>query len=202
MALMLLWEVDHQRAYPSGEGPSAALTGFTRRLQERVGRDPDLSQWLVCKEVNAPLSAGLAPSCHRRWAVKVVAPGPGEPQGWYEDFVARWKAYLEVLARPRGSRPLSMVSEEQAGRIRPEGLAAVGQAEDQAPSAGEAERRAGRPLERESPPRKRPRGPEAPAVRLKRGRAQEEDQGQAAAKKKKKTPAQALMTSWVYASQP
>ena len=37
-ALLILWEVDHQRAYPGhgGEGLSGALTGFTKRLQERV----------------------------------------------------------------------------------------------------------------------------------------------------------------------
>ena len=38
MALLMLWEVDHQQAYPSGggEGLSGALVGFSRRLQERV----------------------------------------------------------------------------------------------------------------------------------------------------------------------
>ena len=88
---MLLWEVDHQRAFPSqgGEGFSGALTGFTKRLQERVAKDAEVSQWLVWSDVQAPLSAGLAPSHHRRWAVRVQDPGPGEPKGWYDDFVGR-----------------------------------------------------------------------------------------------------------------
>jgi uncharacterized protein YbaR (Trm112 family) len=121
MALLILWEVDHGRAYPShgGEGLSGALTGFTRRLQERVAKDEELSGWLGWKDVQAPLSAGLAPSHHRRWAVRVLAPVEGEPRGWYEEFVARWRAYLEILACPRGSRPLAVVSTDQAARIRP-----------------------------------------------------------------------------------
>ena len=75
MALLILWEVDHQRAYPGhgGEGLSGALAGFTRRLQDRVARDPDLSQWLEWKDVQGRLAAGLAESHHRRWAVRVLA---------------------------------------------------------------------------------------------------------------------------------
>ena len=121
MALLLLWEVDHQQPYPShgGEAITGALVGFTRRLQERVEADPELSQWLVWKDMQTPLSAGLAPSHHRRWAVRVVAPAADQPRGWYEEFVGRWRAYLEVLACPPGSRPLSSVTSEQAVRIRP-----------------------------------------------------------------------------------
>ena len=107
MALLLLWEVDHRQPYPcaGGDGLSGALLGFTKRLQDRVKKDAELSQWLVWKDMAVPLCAGLAPSHHRRWAVRLAAPGPDEPQGWYEDFITRWRAYLETLARPRGSRP-------------------------------------------------------------------------------------------------
>ena len=122
MALLLLWEVDHQRPYPSvgGDRISGALTGFTRRLQDRVMKDPELSSWLEWRDVHAPLCGGLAPSHHRRWAVRVLAPAAGEPGGWYAEFVDRWRAYLEVLVRPVGSRPTTMITAEQAARIRPE----------------------------------------------------------------------------------
>ena len=79
-------------------------------------------EWLSWREMSAPLSAGLAPSHHRRWSVRVLPPLAGQPRGWYEEFVAPWQAYLEVMARPRGSRPLSLVSPSQLARVRP-GLA-------------------------------------------------------------------------------
>ena len=115
----MLWEVDHQQAFPShgGEGLSGALTGFTKRL-ERAAKDPRLD-WVVWRDISAPLSAGLAPSHHRRWSVRVVPPAEGQPRGWYDAFVARWQAYLEVMARPRGSRPTSAVSAAQLARVRP-----------------------------------------------------------------------------------
>ncbi len=49
IALLILWEVDHKRVYPSqgGEGLSGAVTGFTKWLQERVQRDQDWSTWLT-----------------------------------------------------------------------------------------------------------------------------------------------------------
>ncbi len=45
VALLMLWEVNHNQQFPSqgGVGFSGALTGFTRRLQERVSRKPQLS---------------------------------------------------------------------------------------------------------------------------------------------------------------
>ena len=66
-----------------------------------------------------PLCPGVAPSYHRWWSVRVVAPAAGEPQGWYTEFVQRWRAYLELLAQPRGSQPLADVSAEQVARVRP-----------------------------------------------------------------------------------
>ena len=124
MALMLLWEVDHGRSFPSqggGQGLAGALAGFSKRLQERATQDTELSQWLMWKEMHVPLDRGLAPSHHRRWSVRVVEPGPGEPRGWWEEFVARWKAFLGTLARPRLSRA-GEISEEVAAQIRPETL--------------------------------------------------------------------------------
>ena len=121
MALLILWEVDHQRDFPKqgGAGFSAALAGFTRRLLRQVEREPQLS-WLESQDMSLPLSPGLAPTHHRRWAVRVAAPAPGEPQGWYEEFSARWRAYLEAFAQPPGSRPMSSVSSELLARVHPE----------------------------------------------------------------------------------
>ena len=66
MALLIMWEVDHDRAFPSegGDGLTAGLVGFTRRLLERVARDPRL-EWLDSVEMAAPLGPGLAPTHHR-----------------------------------------------------------------------------------------------------------------------------------------
>ena len=55
----------------------------------------------------------------------MLAPAEGEPRGWYEEFVGRWRAYLEVMACPRGTRPLSAVEPAAAARIRPPPIAAT-----------------------------------------------------------------------------
>lgn len=121
MALLLLWEVDHQRSFPTqgAEGVSGALVGFTKRLQLRAARDPRLA-WLKSEDMAVPLAPGLAPTHHKRWSVRVLAPTPEEPQGWYTDFVARWRAYTEALVCPPGSRPMSEMSEDLLMRVRPE----------------------------------------------------------------------------------
>ena len=119
IALLLLWEVDHQRAFPTQgtEGLSAILTGFSKRLQQQVAKDPRLA-WLTSEDLNLPLAPGLAPTHHKRWSVRVLAPAATEPQGWYDDFVARWRAYTEALVCAPGSRPMSEVSEELLARVR------------------------------------------------------------------------------------
>ena len=129
MALLLLWEVDHQKTFPTkgSEGVTAALGSFTKRLQLRVAKDPRLS-WLTAEDMAAPLAPGLAPTHHKRWSVRVMAPPADEPQGWYTDFVARWRAYTEALVCPPGSRPMSELSEDLLTRVRP-GLRQLGGAE-------------------------------------------------------------------------
>ena len=120
MALLILWEVDHNQTFPSmgGDGLSAALTGFTKRLTHIVAQEPRLA-WLTSLDVHAPLSRGLAPSHHRRWTVRVKPPAEGEPQGWYLEFVGRWRAYVRALVCPPGSRPMSEVTPELLAQIRP-----------------------------------------------------------------------------------
>ena len=99
MALLLLWEVDHGQLFPrqGGDGPAAALLGFTRRLKARVQQDAELSQWLTCRHSQRPLADGLPATYHMRWSVRIVKPPQSEPQGWYEEFVRRWRQYLEGL---------------------------------------------------------------------------------------------------------
>jgi hypothetical protein len=120
MALLILWEVDHDQSFPTqgGGGLSAALLGFTRRLQQRAAQDPRLD-CLESEDSALPLAPGLMPTHHRRWSVRVAAPAAGEPRGWYDTFVERWRAYLEAFVCPPGSRPMSRVSPAQLARVRP-----------------------------------------------------------------------------------
>ena len=99
MALLLLWEVDHGKAYPSrgSGGASFALQAFARQLRLAVAKDAELSMWLTVKDMHRPLSPGLAPSHHQRWSLRIQPPGVGEDRRWYEDFLGRWHAYLSTL---------------------------------------------------------------------------------------------------------
>jgi hypothetical protein len=108
MALLLLWEVDHGRSFPrqGGDGASAALLGFTKRLKARVQQDAELREWLECREMQKPLAPGLPASHHTRWSVKVLRPPATEAQGWYEEFVRRWNLHLEDVARAAAPQPV------------------------------------------------------------------------------------------------
>ena len=110
MALMLLWEVEHGRSFPTvGADVSNNLTGFTRRLLRRVAEDDELKLWLTTKEVQQPLAPGLPDSHHTRWSVRICPPPAGEPQGWYEEFTRRWRQYLGSLAQPVGRSTFAAV---------------------------------------------------------------------------------------------
>jgi hypothetical protein len=105
MALLLLWEVDHAQEFVTGggEGATPKLLGFTRRLQSRVPADAELSAWLRWADVAAPLMRGLPPTHHTRWSVRILAPKPPSPRGWYDEFLRRWQAYASSLAGPPGA---------------------------------------------------------------------------------------------------
>jgi hypothetical protein len=103
VALLLLWEVDHGRAWPTtAQSRAGVLMGFTRRLSQQVAKDDELRGWFIPQELQRPLAPGLPDSHHMFWPVRVSQPPATHPQGWYEDFVARWKAYLATLAAPLG----------------------------------------------------------------------------------------------------
>ena len=81
IALLILWEVDHGRPFPThgGAGLTAALVGFTRRLKVRVQRDAEMSRWLVCQETQRTLVHCLPPVHRMCWSIKLVPPPDGEP---------------------------------------------------------------------------------------------------------------------------
>jgi hypothetical protein len=88
MALLILWEIDHDCAWPSQAAEAdrtGVLLGFTRRLKRRVAADEVLSQWLQSADVQRPLCFGLADTHHTRWSLQIRRPpaggGPGLVDG-------------------------------------------------------------------------------------------------------------------------
>lgn len=97
MALLLLWEVDHGCPFPTLAVASQAsiLCSFTRRLKDRVARDDELREWLVCKYMQMTLSPGLPTS------LQVVCEdllSTWRPGGWLvQDF---YREVEELPAKP------------------------------------------------------------------------------------------------------
>ena len=56
MALLILWEVEHGRDFPTtgSRDPASLLVGFTSRLKARVSRDDELSRWLTSEVLYRP----------------------------------------------------------------------------------------------------------------------------------------------------
>ena len=185
MALLILWEVDHGRSFPTqaGENPSHVVLGFTKRLKRQVSSDPELKEWLVWKDVFTSLSPGLPNLRHTRWAVRLKPPLGPSPPPWYEDFLARWRSFLEALVvRPAAQPPMgSQVSEstpssltDLTGLSVPAGLCSTsdrGAQCRQPPTPGTPRALA---IESSAPPsassRKRPRSPVALPSTTKRQR--------------------------------
>jgi hypothetical protein len=153
MALLLLWEVEHGCTFPSlSADRTGALTGFTRRLMKRVAADDELKEWVVTKEVQHPLAPGLPDTHHTRWSIRVCPPSAGEPQGWYTEFIARWRSYLGTLAQPVGRHTVPTPSSSNS---LPSPALPL-----EAPSSRRRPRSAGanaEPLARRRPPSRRPR---------------------------------------------
>ena len=156
VALLILWEVDHQCEFPrgGGEGLPAALVGFTRRLKNQIAEDAELQAWLVCKSMQRRLSRGLPTSHHTYWSVRVKRPAASEPQGWYEEFTRRWQAHLEGVVRAsiRLQLPAATTGAEAVSSSSTASLAA----------GVEVERNAG--LTQRRQPVRRPRPAESTAV--------------------------------------
>ena len=99
MALLLLWEVDHERSFPSQGCSSHAgvLLRFTRKLQSQVQKDDELKDWLVSRSVQRPLAPGLPDTHTTHWSIRILKPPPSDPQGWWLEFTTRWRSYLASL---------------------------------------------------------------------------------------------------------
>ena len=119
MALLILWEVDHQREFPrgGGDGATAALVGFSRRLKAQVQHDAELQQWLVFRNMQKPLARGLPATHHARWSVQVMRPAASEPQGWYEEFLRRWRVFLGVPPSADEATPIVSASSSSASVV-------------------------------------------------------------------------------------
>ena len=61
VALLFLWEVDHNQAWPTTAAQrSGALAGFTKKLQQQALKDDQLKLWFIPRELQRPLATGLA----------------------------------------------------------------------------------------------------------------------------------------------
>ena len=108
--------------------------------------DPELSHWLSYEDCQQPLAPGLPATHHRRWSLRVASPKASEPQGWYQEFVSQWHAYLATQTGLTGSLP-------KAGPVpRPQALHAEVLATGATSSGAEAQEC--QPLERRSPKRR------------------------------------------------
>ena len=142
MAILLLWEVDHDQPWPSpAASRSYRLTSFTRRLIQQVSQDTELNAWFTPKVMLRSLVPGVLDARHNCWPVQVTRPKPQEPQGWYEEFVTRWKAYLSSLASPRGAAAISSIQHSPSSAE----LEAAQEASSESSSEPERELRRPRP---------------------------------------------------------
>ena len=82
VALLLLWEADHESLYPS---PAVDTTGrlstFTKQLKDAVAVDAEQQRWLEWKLIPFSLVPGLPCHMHIRWAVR-IDPSVVEPFLW------------------------------------------------------------------------------------------------------------------------
>jgi hypothetical protein len=113
VALLLLWEADHQQLYPCGKADLAPrLNYFSKRLVDAVAADSELSGWLPHGRTRTALSKGLRPTSHTRWAVRIrPTVGPS--------FLQAWKTYLGTLVYQQQHRPLSSSSAGASARSSP-----------------------------------------------------------------------------------
>ena len=106
VALLLLWEADHNQHFPTTSVDiTAGLTGFTKSLSDAVDADTELSAWLTSKKKVPQLSPGLPAKPYLGWVIQ-VDPAVGEP------FLGMWKTYL-----------LGVVRRHQAAEADPQGPA-------------------------------------------------------------------------------
>jgi hypothetical protein len=108
VALLLLWEADHQHPYPCGKADlTASLNYFSKRLVDAVAVDTELSGWLHHRKTRMVLSSGLRPTSNTLWAVRIL-PEAGT------SFLQAWKAHLRTLVHQQQHRPLPSTANASA----------------------------------------------------------------------------------------
>ena len=160
LALLLLWEAQHEQPFPSttGSSESSLVAAFTRRLRNLVNRADSALSWLTSSDIHAPLMPGLPPSHCTRWGIKIIAPTDATPWPAYHVFVQRWQERVRALAAappPPASgarRPRDAVLFQPAKRHRSD-------PPTRPPTATAAPATAGTPSQRQP----RPRSPTAAA---------------------------------------
>jgi hypothetical protein len=151
VALLLLWEADHGKLFPSGKVDiNFRLHNFSQRLEDAVAADAELRGWLSHRKIRGVLSPGLRPANYTRWAVR-IRPEVGGP------FLGSWKAYLASVVRTQ-----------------------QGLDHSRDPSPPDATRPAKRPKPAPAPTRKRPRSGAPPPSHTKQARLERLQAAQAA----------------------
>ena len=101
VALLFLWEADHDRLYPSRAADLALrVITFSKRLQEAVAADTELSEWMQSRRMKTTLAPGLPTALLLPWSV-TIHDAVGEP------FLSSWKVYIASLLAKRTTAPLA-----------------------------------------------------------------------------------------------
>ena len=137
-------------------------------MRAQAERDDELRVWSQAKESHAAVQAGARGTRQLRWSLKVVRPDAGDPEGFYDEFVTRWRDYVAsrmtpgataaAVFRTRGRSPASAETTEAPPRQR---------------QRADPPERPPVPEDEPSPPRRRGRSPAAaePAGEPKRRRS-------------------------------
>ena len=94
-ALLILWEVDHGRQWPSqaqADDWHARAKSFGAALCRGIRSNKSVAAWLCRGRCHGPLVPGMKPSAYMRYSVDI-----NEAVG--ADFLGRWKSYLEDVRR-------------------------------------------------------------------------------------------------------
>ena len=115
MALMLLWEADHDCTYPTEAVEFVGrLTTFSKRLMEAVMADVELSAWLHHRQCHWALAPGTPSDKRIRWSVRIRA-SVGEP------FLKAWTQYLaDVVSCQAAVEQVESDDGPARKRLRPE----------------------------------------------------------------------------------
>ena len=113
VALLLLWEADHDRGFPSAATSWAKRTeGFGWRLLQEVQAHPELGLQSAAR-VRRPLGDGLRATTQRWWGVRI-------PDTVGEAFLSRWRAMLlEQYAAQRAAPGGDPDTDDEAGQVEP-----------------------------------------------------------------------------------